>query len=459
MFEELTPSLPRATQRLEPDHRTGEPAPPMADNPTPQAADPATTEQAAPVLPDGLARYATTWIVSINVIVFALMALAHARWLDFNAAILMDWGAFYGPRAVNGEGWRLLTSMFLHGGLAHLFVNMWFLACFGRVVERLLGSVGFLLLYLFAGVMGAAAHLAWFPATVAVGASAAVYGVCGAVLAALLRHRRQTRSQRPPEAGGLTAALLGPQGRHVGPAGVLGIYASLLLFVGFNLVHGYLARENNLPAHLAGFLTGLLIGLALSRPLPSEAQPDRAYRNLGALLWGGCLVGVAWWAASSCAGHTTRLLLEFDDFFSRERKILARCDDALEAWGEDRITDGQMIAALRKDGLQEWQPLQAKLEMQLKTRREPFASLLLNYVARRGTSLHRLTSPIESEDAALKAILGLVEAELFREALMMEANKKNPLRQWTGFPRRARRAKGGSDVQDFRLGRTQRVLR
>ena len=71
----------------------------------------------------------------------------------------------------------------MHGGAVLLAVNVWVLWDAGRVVERLYGNGTFLVLYLLSGLGGSLVHLAMSPDTVAAGASAAVFGVLGALVA------------------------------------------------------------------------------------------------------------------------------------------------------------------------------------------------------------------------------------------------------------------------------------
>ena len=84
-----------------------------------------------------------------------------------------------------GEQWlTVLTHMFMHGGVAHVLGNLWFLWIFGRPVEDRLGSVKYLLFYLLAGAAAAGAQVIVDPgATVPMlGASGAISGVLGAYL-------------------------------------------------------------------------------------------------------------------------------------------------------------------------------------------------------------------------------------------------------------------------------------
>jgi membrane associated rhomboid family serine protease len=85
----------------------------------------------------------------------------------------------------------LFTSMFLHGGTAHLLFNMWFLWIFGNNVEETFGHVGYLLLYLIGGLAATAAYVILNPeATVPlVGASGAIAVAMGAYAVLFPGHR------------------------------------------------------------------------------------------------------------------------------------------------------------------------------------------------------------------------------------------------------------------------------
>ncbi|MGC3958326.1 MAG: rhomboid family intramembrane serine protease [Verrucomicrobiota bacterium] len=79
---------------------------------------------------------------------------------------------------------HLFTSMFMHGGIAHLLGNMWFLWIFGDNVEDEIGRIKFVIFYLLSGVIGAATHVALHAQSgiPMVGASGAISGVLGAYL-------------------------------------------------------------------------------------------------------------------------------------------------------------------------------------------------------------------------------------------------------------------------------------
>jgi membrane associated rhomboid family serine protease len=89
-----------------------------------------------------------------------------------------------------GQYWRLASSMFLHAGIIHLLMNAYGLWLFGSIEEQEMGSARLLMVYLFSGIVAAAASYAFSPLTVvAVGASGAIYGLLGAFVTYNYRRR------------------------------------------------------------------------------------------------------------------------------------------------------------------------------------------------------------------------------------------------------------------------------
>lgn len=125
----------------------------------------------------------TTWLIAINVAVFALDRLL---WPLVGFPPLTLWGHFSAWTAVGHlEAWRFLSFQFLHANIWHLFFNMLGLYFFGPLVESYLGSKRFLGFYLLCGVAGAVVYLLlWMvgllitlPYIPLVGASAGIFGV------------------------------------------------------------------------------------------------------------------------------------------------------------------------------------------------------------------------------------------------------------------------------------------
>jgi membrane associated rhomboid family serine protease len=79
----------------------------------------------------------TTLLVGINVTVFVIMVLTGVSPLTPSTPQLLRWGANWGPLSLGPQPWRMLTSNYVHGGLIHIFFNMWCLLNLGALAERM----------------------------------------------------------------------------------------------------------------------------------------------------------------------------------------------------------------------------------------------------------------------------------------------------------------------------------
>ena len=84
----------------------------------------------------------TPILMAANVVMFVLMAIEERQVGSFAADTLLEWGGSYSPDVTQGAWWRLITAVFLHGGLLHISANMFALAIIGPVTERLYGALG-----------------------------------------------------------------------------------------------------------------------------------------------------------------------------------------------------------------------------------------------------------------------------------------------------------------------------
>jgi rhomboid protease GluP len=157
---------------------------------------------------------------------------------------LVNWGSNAGPLTTNGQYWRLITAMFLHGGMLHLLFNAFALYQLGRLVERMFGTPRFLLLYLLAGIAGGLASVWWNPGVNSVGASGAIFGLMGGMLAFI----------RSPNSGVPMAVVKSLRGSAMG-------------FLLFNVVAGLIYPYTDNAAHFGGLIGGYLAGFLLSRSL------------------------------------------------------------------------------------------------------------------------------------------------------------------------------------------------
>ena len=131
----------------------------------------------------GLQAPATVALVAINVLVY-LVTVYQGGGVGAPGGELFSKGALIGAAiSVDGDWYRLVTAMFLHASLLHLAFNMLALYWLGTIVEQVIGSFRFVLVYFASGLAGSAgALLLTDPFTPTVGASGAIYGIMGALL-------------------------------------------------------------------------------------------------------------------------------------------------------------------------------------------------------------------------------------------------------------------------------------
>jgi membrane associated rhomboid family serine protease len=182
----------------------------------------------------------TRILIGINVAVYVVMALTTRQFVSFDTPTVLHWGAAFGILTASGEWWRMLTAMFLHGGILHIAVNMWALRNLGYTAELFYGRRNFLIIYLLSGLAGSASTMLWNPVRVSVGASGAIFGVAGA-LAALVYFKRLP----------VDRAVLR---RDVGSIGGM-IVINLFLGASIPII------DNS--AHIGGLLAGTFLGFAL----------------------------------------------------------------------------------------------------------------------------------------------------------------------------------------------------
>ncbi len=123
----------------------------------------------------------TTTLIALNAAAYAVTAFLSQDIFSSNIYVLIALGAKVNSLIAAGEYWRLLTCMFLHGGLIHLAVNMYSLYAVGPVIEGFFGKKKYLAIYFIAGICSSLLSFYMTP-EVSVGASGAIFGVLGACL-------------------------------------------------------------------------------------------------------------------------------------------------------------------------------------------------------------------------------------------------------------------------------------
>jgi len=209
-------------------------------------------------------------------------------------ARLAAYGSLTGFGAATGEPWRLLSYAFLHGGVLHLLLNMASLLSLGPTLERSLGSVRFLALYVVTALgSGLGTCLLYDPLQSVVGGSGALFGMLGCALAMNMR-----------------------AGRHLldfltfeGPRLLIGTIV-------VNLAMGFYLQHVSNTGHLGGLLTGFVLTFLWLRPgEPSQARA--AWRIAMVALFGSLL-----FATLEPVTRLDRLVLEFVQEDDPERQEL-----------------------------------------------------------------------------------------------------------------------------------------
>ncbi len=167
----------------------------------------------------------TSALISINLGLYVMTA---PGLLEANRFILFYFGSS-GLYLLHGRYYTLITSMFLHANILHIGLNMYALYILGKVVELSLGRVKYLLMYFISGIVGNLLSAALDPRTVGVGASGAIMGLLGYMVAMEYR--------------------------------MTGKLSSSTIFIALFVIFGGFSANVDVLAHAGGFLVGLIWGL------------------------------------------------------------------------------------------------------------------------------------------------------------------------------------------------------
>jgi membrane associated rhomboid family serine protease/Flp pilus assembly protein TadD len=188
----------------------------------------------------------TTGLIGLNVLVFAIMVLRGASPFNPSPQQAIAFGADFGPLTLNGQWWRLVTSMFVHFGIVHIGLNMWCLWNLGRAAEQLMGRASYLLAYFVSGIFASIVSVYWHPMGAGAGASGAIFGMAGVLVSYVYLKKTPAHLQ-------INSRMLG----------------SLGTFIAYNLAFGALPGISN-AAHIGGLVMGLAVGAVLPAAGASE---------------------------------------------------------------------------------------------------------------------------------------------------------------------------------------------
>jgi rhomboid protease GluP len=204
-------------------------------------------------------RQRTPW--PIVTLLIAALNVGLYVWMRADASVpLVDSLSNFAPRTANGEWWRLVTAAFLHANLFLLVLNVTAVVQVGLMLERLVGSLTFMAVYLVAAVFANLAALSASQVDTTMGASGGVFGIYGLLIATwmwgTLQHSDSTMRLRTVKAFAPVAAL-----------------CAIL-----NLV------TDGLPvrAECLGLVTGFTCGVLLGRSFRVSKPPVRRVASIAA---------------------------------------------------------------------------------------------------------------------------------------------------------------------------------
>ena len=308
----------------------------------------------------------TIALIAVNALLFLIMLFRGASFFNPTPDQAIAFGADFGPLTLNGQWWRLVASMFVHFGIIHIALNMWCLWNLGVAGEVLLGRFSYLLAYFASGVCGSIASIYWHPLAAGAGASGAIFGLAGTLVAFVYLKKTPSHLRVNPN-------MLG----------------SLGTFILFNLVYGQAIPGISNAAHIGG----LLMGAAVGALLPAATLPESTRRTrlslaaaLAAIVLAGSAVavkrlnpGIAEISAIQnllSAGKSDEALAQLQQLTARSPN-LAVAQAMLGALYIDRGQLDQGIAALKK--AVEIDPDNASYQLQLGstylTQRQPAQAL------------------------------------------------------------------------------------
>ncbi len=170
-------------------------------------------------------KFYPLWLALIMIFLFILQ-ISFSRFTDSLILNFQSW-----PQV-----WRFLTSIFLHGSLSHLVYNLFALLLFGLILEKIIGSKNFLLVFLVSGILANIFSFNFYPSSL--GASGAIFGVIGCLT--ILR----------PLMGVWAFGLILP------------LFLASIFWIAGDLLAFMYAQDNiGHLAHLSGVFIGLMAGI------------------------------------------------------------------------------------------------------------------------------------------------------------------------------------------------------
>ncbi len=175
-------------------------------------------------------------IIFMNIFIFLILEFKGST---EDIQFMIGHGALYIPAILHEKEYiRFFTSIFLHFGIEHLFFNMLILMVIGSNVERELGKIRYVLLYMLSGIAGNIISflfaLFFHPQSVSAGASGAIFGIIGSLLYIFLANRGKIEDRA---------------------------IVRMLMLIAYSLASGFTSRGIDNAAHVGGLVSGFALAM------------------------------------------------------------------------------------------------------------------------------------------------------------------------------------------------------
>ncbi len=350
----------------------------------------------------------TKIIIGLNVLVFVIMGLLGAGWIQTESMLpYILYGANNGAATTDGEWWRLLTSMFMHFGILHLALNMWALYAAGGFLERILGPRSFLFTYVGAGLAGGFASIAWYGDRVwSAGASGAVFGVFGALLGYVLRQKQAI------------------------PRSVYqSMLKSSLSFAGYNILFGLVRPGIDNAAHLGGLAGGFVFAWILALPLNREVRARQSGRRLQLGLVALVLLAATGVATTPRFDYTVSDAMTWNDvnrpFITQEVELQTEQQKTLANLGfpEQATALTQLIETRLIPFYEEWTRSLAPLRLNPEKQTAQARDSLTKILAMKLDNYRQLVADLRAQDPAAISHYEAAEAQVVAAITQMQSGR------------------------------------
>ncbi|QEC41409.1 rhomboid family intramembrane serine protease [Pseudobacter ginsenosidimutans] len=315
----------------------------------------------------------TAALIGICVLMFVLMVMSGGHLFEPSIEVLIKWGA--NARfltIVNGEWWRIFTCMFEHIGVIHLLVNMVSLYMIGTLLEPLIGKWRFLTAFIITGAGGSIASIIWNPNVVSAGASGAIFGLFGLMLALL------------------STNLVEKNFRNA-------ILPNIGTIVVINLIAGFRPGVDY-AAHIGGLVTGIVLGYLYFLLIRKSKRPV-LYSMISSVLLGIAIIAAGFNSLENAETKYNRIVQQAFKYEEEGMKIMPNLETADKAW---------LIQCLSEETLPAWESFQKELSkldqvqlspilMKKKVLLKEYAELRLKYFGLMRKSLQENTDRYDTE--------------------------------------------------------------